>query len=277
MTSATGADTTLDPASQCVDTVTPCRVRDLAVDSSRVYAAVGGEPGGLALAYGLGNAVRPQVEVRADGEVQAVSSYDGVVYFGGHFNKKFGTPGRRHAQPVRRGQPDRHRRRAPLRPAVRRAVQSGALGTARRFPRAVHRRWWRRSTPTTGTSWLSPHPGVVIPGPIPVTKVTVKTKGCKTCKVRLTENRGSGAAYTTAWVKAKKGTAVFTVPTSRTVGLTVQVDAPWEKKQKKTAEVVMRYKGQGVGNKVTPKEASKGKKAIVLLRRNQRQVDSRSA
>lgn len=267
----TGADTTWAPLSQCENPDSICRVRDLAVDSTRLYAAIGGEPGGRAAAWNLGVLTpAPLWKSDTDGEVQAVTVYDGIVYFGGHFDLKVSEMDLTVDPPVIKKTTAR-RQFFAADPATGAVLPFKLPLASPSIPglRAIHAD--SQGIRIAGETQITGKPyknfitfaalGKTVPGPVEVTKVTVKTKGCKTCKVRLTENRGGGAAWSSGWEKGKKGTTHFTVPTSRTHGLTVQVEAPWEKKQKKTAEVVMRYKGQGVGDKVSAKEAQKAKKA----------------
>ncbi len=249
-------------------------MRDLAVDGSRVFAAIGGEPGGRAVAWALDDLTgTPLWKNDTDGEVQAVTVYDGVAYFGGHFGTRVQEMNLGVTLPTIRQTHGRNQFFAanpatgdvlayqlptilPATPGIR-VIQADSKALRVGGQTQINGKPYKNFLTFA-------HPGVSIAGPVAITKmtkVTVKTKGCKTCKVRLTENRGSGAAWSSSWVKGTKGATHFTVPTSRTHGLTVQIDAPWEKKQTKTAEVVMRYKGQGVGDKVSATEAQKGKKA----------------
>ncbi len=76
------------PPGPCTDLENQCFVRDLAQDSSKVYAAVGG-PGGRVTAYDLTSGKR-QWAAYGDGNVQCVAVYGGTVYAGGHFGPNFG-------------------------------------------------------------------------------------------------------------------------------------------------------------------------------------------
>jgi hypothetical protein len=75
------------PASGALDTGFRARPADvvhgLAVNGSAVYAAHGG-PGGRIVAYGLDGTSRWNLTM--DGDPQAVTVLDGIVYFGGHFD-----------------------------------------------------------------------------------------------------------------------------------------------------------------------------------------------
>lgn len=75
------------PSSGALDTGFRARPADvvhgLAVNGSAVYAAHGG-PGGRVVAYGLDGTSRWNLTM--DGDPQAVTVLDGVVYFGGHFD-----------------------------------------------------------------------------------------------------------------------------------------------------------------------------------------------
>ncbi len=264
-----GDPTGWTPPTQCPDIATICRVRDLAVDGSHVYAAIGGEPGGRAGAWlASGANDEPEWKHEADGEVQAVTVYDGVVYFGGHFKERIteltpaGDPGTRSPRnQFYAADPDTGvvlpytiPAVEPARPGIR-VIQADA--TAIRIG---------GTTPILNKPYKNfltfAAPGVTIPGPVATTtRLVVKTKGCKTCKVRVYEDRGSDTPWKSKWKKAKKSKTVFSVPTHKTVGLTVQIKAPWERRMKKTTEVVMRYSGRNAGQKIGPIKAAKYKKA----------------
>lgn len=89
--SVDAADGSLDawtPKPECVRDKNTCRLLDVVVDSSTVYAAVAG-PGGRLTAWPLSSNTR-RWNIRADGDVQAVALHGGLVYAGGHFYKRFG-------------------------------------------------------------------------------------------------------------------------------------------------------------------------------------------
>ncbi|MFZ2501409.1 MAG: hypothetical protein WAW88_01870, partial [Nocardioides sp.] len=262
---ATGAVSSWAPATQC-DSGIICRIRDLAVNGSQVYAAIGGEPGGRAAAWTLGMD-NPMWKDVTDGEVQTLDYFDGVVYLGGHFSAAIRDSA--HQSP----NPAVNRNQFAAVDAATGLVLPYALPTSNpALPGlwAIHAdasglRIGGGTTLTSGpfARFLTfAATGVTVPGPVapPTTTVTVKTKGCKTCLVRVNSRRGS-SSWSSPWVKAKGGVTTFSVWTSRTVGLTVQVKAPWERKQKNNAEVVMRYKGKKVGQKVSAKVAAAMKKA----------------
>lgn len=64
-----------------------CRIWDVAEDSFHVYAATAG-PGGRLVAYS-GDGGDQLWKKQADGDIQAVDAYDGMVYAGGHFSPDF--------------------------------------------------------------------------------------------------------------------------------------------------------------------------------------------
>jgi hypothetical protein len=272
----TGVATGFTPAQQCEDNLTDpdviCRVRDLATDGVRLFAAFGGEPGGRAAAWTIGGGDEPLWKHRADGEVQAVDYHDGVVYFGGHFSVRITemvlappaapAPGERHsrnqfyaAHPVT-GDVLSYQLPTidPATPGIRVIHADDAAVRVGGITQILNKPY--RNFLTFAAA------GVTIPGPTTAfSRIVVKTKGCKTCKVRLYEDRGSDAPWKSKWKKGKKGKTVFKVPTPKTVGLTVQVRAPWERRMTKTTEVVMRYKGKSPGQKVSAQKAAKSKKA----------------
>lgn len=260
---STGALHAWNPPSQCVSGVV-CRIRDLDSNGSDIYAAIGGEPGGKAARWTLGTDTPEWVD-RADGEVQAVDYYDGVAYFGGHFSNAFHDPGANGASHARN--------QFAAVNATSGMVLNYALPT---IDPALPGVWTIQADATGlrlgGSTQVANQPfarfltfaasGVVIAGPQPgqSTIVTVKTKGCPTCKVRLVSRRGT-TNWTSSWVKASKSIAKIAVLTSRTDGLSVQIKAPWEKRLTKTTEVVMRYKGKKAGQKVTAAVAATKKQA----------------
>lgn len=270
VTEAAGADTGWAPNSQASPTLCAgtgsesCKILDLDVENGQLFAAYGGNGGGYSVAWDI-TENNYLWRHNTDGDVQAVDAYDGVVYFGGHFENR-----------VTKYEPTANINRNQFYAATPAGAILGytipAVNPATPGVRVI--RADAQALRIGGTTNLSggiysnfltfAQPNAVIAGPpagSPTTKVTVKLKGCKTCKVRLTQKRGSSALWDSKWKKASAGTAVFTVPTSKTIGLTAMVDAPWEKKFKKTAEVVMRYKGKAVGTKVSAKAAAKAKKA----------------
>jgi hypothetical protein len=260
---ATGADTGWAPPSQCAAAATTCRVRDLAVDSRRVYAGIGGEPGGRAAAWSTSsNSPTPIWKDEADGDVQAVAVYDGVVYFGGHFSKSFadadGTSfARNQFAAVNPANGDVLPYTLPTNgPAIPGVWSLQADATGLRVGGTV-----QLSNAPYKNFLTFAAPGKLVPGPGSPTRVRVKMKGCKKCKVRLTQKRGTNKLWNSGWKQANRGKATFFVPTKRTVGLTATVDAPWERKFRRTTEVVMRYKGKPVGSKVSARAAKRGKRA----------------
>ena len=269
-----GAFTDFAPAQQCEDNPNPdviCRVRDLATDGTRLFAAIGGEPGGRAAAWIIGAGNDPDWKHRADGEVQAVDYHDGVVYFGGHFSVRITELDFTVSPP---GAGTRHSRNQfyaadaatgsvlpyqlptidPATPGIRVIRADGAAVRVGGITQILNKPY--RNFLTFAAA------GVTIPGPVAtVSRIVVKTKGCRVCKVRLYEDRGSDTPWKSKWKKGKRGKTVFKVPTTKTVGLTVQVRAPWERRMTKTTEVVMRYKGKSPGQKVSARKAARSKKA----------------
>ncbi len=265
VSASTGADTGWRPnANMCpAQGGENCKVLDLDVEAGRVFTAIGGNGGGYAASWS--NGISDDTfdwRHNTDGDVQAVDAYDGVVYFAGHFEARVTTynPTANYTRnQFYAANPSTGALLTYVLPIVNPATPGARViradNSAIRIGGTTNLRGGKYSNFLTFAQ-----PNAYVPGP-GSTKVTVKLKGCKTCKVRLTQKRGSAALWDSKWKKASKGTAVFTVPTAKTIGLTAMVDAPWEKKFKKTAEVVMRYKGKALGAKVSPAAAAKAKKA----------------
>lgn len=83
-----GSANSWKPPSPCIDLSNPCYVLDLAQDTHKVYAAVGG-PGGRVTAYDLSSGT-PYWTANGDGNVQCVAVDGDTVYAGGHFGPNFG-------------------------------------------------------------------------------------------------------------------------------------------------------------------------------------------
>ncbi|MGL5809524.1 MAG: hypothetical protein ACRCYQ_06250, partial [Nocardioides sp.] len=262
-----GADTGWAPAPQCGSDAVPCRTWDLAVDSSRVYAAIGGEPGGKAVAWATAprrNA--PVWSARTDGDVQAVTVRDGVAYFGGHFGAQVtstnGTRSRRQffAANAATGAvlPYRLPARGPDYPGLL-ALQADAtalrVGGRTRIRARVSGKPYRNFA-------VFPAPKVTIAGPgTPTTRLSFKLKGngCKkVCRVRLGQRHGKATWWISPWRTATARKVAFTVPTGATRGLTVMVKTRWESPARRATEVVMRYEGKPVGARIKKKAAATG-------------------
>ncbi len=239
-----GAVTGWNPAALCDN----CRVRDLAVAGGRVLAAVGGEPGGRAVAWSTSTA-QPIWTASADGEVQAVAVRDGVAYFGGHFAVRFnGAP----------------RSQLAAADAATGAVLPLRLTTAGSNLPGVWALDAQADALRVGGGialqgvpqrrYLVLPDSSVVP---PYTSVTLVLKGCAKCKVKVAQARaGGGKAWKSTWRKARAGRVTLVVPSARTQGMTFLVKAPWEKRTRRTTEVVVKYAGQPVGSRVRPAKAA---------------------
>jgi hypothetical protein len=97
----------------------------------------------------------------------------------------------------------------------------------------------------------------------PNTTLTLKIANCEGCVIGLTSVMA--ADYEDLWSspekKVKNGEVTFKVPTDRTAGLSIGVEAPWEGAVPAHTIVALRYKGYGVGDKVSYSDIKTAKKA----------------
>ncbi len=83
------------------------------------------------------------------------------------------------------------------------------------------------------------------------TALTFTVDDCAGCDVQLHQGRDWSSPVRTV----EDGRVTFRVPSSRTWGLSVTVDAPWEGHTGYDTTVAFRYEGKRVGDPVTPAEA----------------------
>lgn len=102
----------------------------------------------------------------------------------------------------------------------------------------------------------------------PTTTLTLKVTGCEGCEIGLTSwTKGTPAssAYGVTPRKVVDGTVVFEVPTSRTRGLVMSVQAPFAGHLEAQPLVALHYSGIGVGSPVSAPQAAAGKAAHVCF------------
>ena len=98
------------------------------------------------------------------------------------------------------------------------------------------------------------------------TTLTFTVDDCDGCTIRLEQGRETDdaqepAVWSSKTKEVKDGEVSFTVRSKRTRGMSVLVRAPWEGQTGYVTTVAMRYAGNGVGEKVTFKEARDKTKA----------------
>ena len=84
---------------------------------------------------------------------------------------------------------------------------------------------------------------VAAPGERPTTRLVLKVSGCEGCRVLPSSSVDAGKVWQAAAGTVRDGRVVFDVPTKRTRGLRLVLDAPWEGETGGVAHVVMRYQG----------------------------------
>jgi hypothetical protein len=84
------------------------------------------------------------------------------------------------------------------------------------------------------------------------TDLTLAVSGCNGCRLRLTQAlAGRPEVWQSRSRTVRNGSAAWTIPTSRTHGLSITVRAPWDGGIGAVPTVVFRYAGQRVGDPVT--------------------------
>lgn len=101
------------------------------------------------------------------------------------------------------------------------------------------------------------------PAAKPTTTVTLTLKNCDGCTVTATSVLR--ADYTDVWTsptrKVVNDQVRLRVPTDRTRGLSLALDAPWEGNTGYQTVVALRYRGQDIGDRVTFAEARASRRA----------------
>lgn len=103
----------------------------------------------------------------------------------------------------------------------------------------------------------------------PRTELTFTVDDCEGCKIQLTSALGTYAEADAGDVKiwnsrirtVRDGSVTFDILTSRTWGMSIAVDAPWEGWTGYRTTVAWRYNGNLVGDTVTVEEAVTKQKA----------------
>ncbi|TIC85666.1 hypothetical protein [Nocardioides sp. GY 10127] len=94
------------------------------------------------------------------------------------------------------------------------------------------------------------------------TTLTLVT-ACSGCRFSLTSSTDrADTVWHTRFRRATDGEVTFTVPTSRTVGLTIAVRAPWVTQQQFVSLVALRYADDDAGDAVPASAARGGKRAF---------------
>ncbi|WKN47068.1 hypothetical protein [Nocardioides sp. Arc9.136] len=88
-----------------------------------------------------------------------------------------------------------------------------------------------------------------------MTRLVYEVAGCEGCSVQLTSarqpaDREEPVVWTSKVKQVEDGEVRFTVATRRTWGMTTTLEAPWEGQTGYVTNVVQRYRGLGVGDRV---------------------------
>jgi len=133
---------------------------------------------------------------------------------------------------------------------------------------------------------MAPASGAMEQRRAPFTDLTLVMPSCEGCSVTLYSYNGvSEAPWESLPATVSGGRVTISVPSSETAGLSIQLKAPWEGLISYDTNVVFRYAGKSIGNRVTFKQARKKKSAsgcwagtvndAVTLRVNTRAVNVR--
>jgi hypothetical protein len=86
----------------------------------------------------------------------------------------------------------------------------------------------------------------------PHTRLTLAVTGCDGCRLRLVQAiDGRPGVWQSGGRTVRHGSVAWTVPTSRTHGLSITVLAPWDGGAGYVPTVAFRYAGEHVGDRVT--------------------------
>lgn len=99
-----------------------------------------------------------------------------------------------------------------------------------------------------------------------LTTILLRVQGCEGCLLSAhSRSEGQAAVFGTRAKKVRDGRVRFTVPTARTVGLSIAVVAPFEGATLANSEVVLGYRGHPVGSSVTPAAAAAATRGSVCF------------
>ena len=94
------------------------------------------------------------------------------------------------------------------------------------------------------------------------TTITMAVSGCEGCTITPVQAiTGSSNVYTGTPVKVTGGQAVFVVPTSKTVGMSFNLEATWQVDINAMPVIVTQYQGISPGQAVTRAQALAAKRA----------------
>lgn len=116
-----------------------------------------------------------------------------------------------------------------------------------------------------GLAALTPHADASAPAAAaaaPRTTVTLEVTGCSSCTFELQQAiEGREKVWTSKAKKVSDGAVAWSVPTSRTRGMSVTVTAPWDGGIGAVPNLVFRYQGLQPGDAVTTADAASAKRA----------------
>ena len=96
----------------------------------------------------------------------------------------------------------------------------------------------------------------------PHTQLTLAVTGCDGCRVRLTQALdGRERVWQSKPRTVRHGSATWSIPTTRTHGLSITVLAPWDGGAGYVPTVAFRYAGERVGDKVDNRIAKSKRRA----------------
>lgn len=97
------------------------------------------------------------------------------------------------------------------------------------------------------------------------TKVVLTIDGCDGCRVLPSSSLDDGPLWQTSARKVRDGKVSFSMPTVRTKGLRLALDAPFEGATGGVPHVVFHYQGQRFGEPVTTYAATTARKGSVCF------------
>lgn len=93
------------------------------------------------------------------------------------------------------------------------------------------------------------------------TDLTLIIARCEGCVITLFSSDGYDAGYTSLPQAVVDGSVTITLPSARTAGMSVRVDAPWAAAESYDAFVVWRYAGTAIGDRVSLTSARSKRRA----------------